>query len=286
MDESTRQALLALYDVPGPDGSMLPGYDRDHADRTTRIVMQVVRILGLDPSWDRDLEVAALLHDIGRVGMDPDLFGRIFGLAQRNGFPVRIREFRARYPQVRDADATAFFLNRIEPILHQEGIPVDARVVEHVRMRMDFDRRLRQVLAGKEPDLRRLGIVIKPWMEHVMLYYYYPRGVLGESDAVRLMGMALVASENFEAFNNVRRGRDYYGRAKERLRDVFDALSGFERDRLVAPSVMRALRELTGSGKLDAIIKESRGLPADEPLSEDDLAFEGELAVIAHRVVR
>ena len=110
MDESTRQALLALYDAPGADGKVLPGYDRDHADRTSRIVRLVVRKLGLDPAWERDLEVVALLHDIGRAGMDPQLFGQVFGLAQERGIPVRIQELRSRYPDVSDPNATSVSL--------------------------------------------------------------------------------------------------------------------------------------------------------------------------------
>ena len=280
MDQRTRQALLALYDVPDADepGRVIPGYDRDHAERTTRIVMRMARALGLDPSRYHDLEVTALLHDLGRAGMDPQLFGQLFGLAQELGLPVRIKELRGRYPQVAEEEATQFFLDLLGSALKERGIASDERLIDHARMRMDFKRRLRRVLAEKETDLKKLGVTLEPWMEKVMLYYYYPQEMTGQPQDVRLMAMILVACENFEAYNNWRRGRDYYARAKERLREVFAALERFREDGLVSPEVMAALRSLTASGQLDAVIKESRGVPADEPLPQEDLAFLKELA--------
>lgn len=278
MDERTRQALLALYDVPDPAGEgMLPGYDRDHAERTTRIVLPLTSRLGLDSSWEPDLEAACLLHDIGRAGMDPRLFGLVFGLAQERGLPVRLKELLARYPAVAAPQATAVFLKLLGPALEERGIALDERLTEHVRMRMDFKGRVREVLAAREGTLRALGVAVKPWMEKVILYYYYPEGMAGERAKVRLMGMALVACENFEAFNNRRRGRDYYGRDQERLRDVFATLARFEHDGLVSARVMEALRSLTLSGDLDGIIKESREIPAGHPLPPDDLAYIEEL---------
>ena len=92
--------------------------------------------------------------------------------------------------------------------------------------------------------------------------------------------MVLVASENFEAYNNWRRGRDYYARPKALLRDVFAALERFREEGLVGAEVMAVLRRLTASGQLHPIIKESRGMPPEEPLPEEDLAFLKELAAV------
>ncbi len=280
MEQSVRQALLALYDTPDPSdrSRAIPGYDRDHAERTTRIVLQVTRDLGLGPSWGPDLEVTCLLHDIGRVGLDPQVFGTVFGVAQEAGLPVRVRDLHARYPHVAESEATAFFLELVTPALRARGIPVNAAVIEHARMRMDFKGRLRQVMAERRGDLASLGVAIRPWMEKVMLYYYYPQDMAGERDEVRLMGMALVACENFEAFNNQRRNRDYYGRPKPCLRDVFTALDRFEKDGLVSATVMVALRRLTAARGLDEVIKESRGMAPEDVLPEEDLAFLRELA--------
>ena len=275
MNDLTRDALLALYDAPDPErpGRTIPGYDRDHAERTTRIVMKMARSVGLAPSRHEDLEVTALLHDLGRTGMDPELFGAIFGPAQEKGLPVRVAELRARFPNVSEEQATGFYLDLIRPLLAERGLVVDDRLIDHVAMRMDFKGRLRRILAEREADLESLGVSIKPWMERVMLYYYYPEDMEGAPDDVRLMGMLLVACENFEAYNNRRRGSDYYGRTGEQLRAVFTTLDGFEERGLVSREVLARLLELAAAGELDGIVNEARGLAPDQPLPEDDRAF-------------
>ncbi len=50
---ATRDALLALYNVSdlGKPSRVIPGYDRDHADRTARIVMPMALALGLEDRW-------------------------------------------------------------------------------------------------------------------------------------------------------------------------------------------------------------------------------------------
>jgi hypothetical protein len=280
LDTATKQLLLTMYDVPDPErpGRLIPGYDRDHAERTTRIVHLAARASGLPSKWLPGLEVTTLLHDLGRAGMDPELFGKIFGIAQEIGLPIRIRDLRAAYPQVTEEQAPAFFIARIAPALERHGVALTPSVRDHILMRMDFKGRLRQQLRLRQPELSSHGITLEPWMERVMLYYYYPQDMAGEQHDVRHMGMLLVACENFEAYNNRQRGKDYYGRRDEQLREVFSALSGFERNGLVSAQVMAALKGLTASGALDAIIRESRGLPPGEPLPAADIAFQRELA--------
>ena len=275
-----RAAILALYDVPDPHhpGRVIPGYDKAHAERTTEMVLRVARRLGVAGDALRKLEVAALLHDVGRAGMDAALFGRIFQAAQAAGLPVRVGELVRRYPHVSKEHATEAFLDLARPALEAAGIAVnDARVVEHVEMRMGFDRRVRRVLAQKEGHLRALGVEVEPWMEQVILYYYYPERMDGASDEVRLMGMVLVACENFEAYNNVRRARDYYGRDHPSLRDAFGTIRRFVREGLVTSQVYDALRDCTLAGDLDALVRESQGLPPDAPLGDDDRRFLEEL---------
>ncbi len=280
MDRNTRNALLAMYDVPDPagPGGVMPGYDKEHAERTTRIVLRVAEAVGLDRKHLADLEATTLLHDLGRVGMDPELFGAVFSLAQERGLPVRIGDLRDRYPDVSEEEAVAFFLDLLAPALRDRGIPVTDALMDHVAMRMDFKGRLRRMLAPRRPELERLGVVVKPWMETVMLYYYYPHGMEGQPEDVRLMGILLMACENFEAYNNQRRGRDYYGRRREQLREVFTTLEEFRQRGLVSSEVLDALRRLTASGELDGVIKESRGIPAGTPLPQEDLSFQRELA--------
>ena len=202
-----RAAILALYDVPDPHrpGRVIPGYDKAHAARTTEMVLRVARRLGVSGEALRKLEVTALLHDIGRAGMDAALFGRIFQAAQAAGLPVRVGDLVQRYPHISKDNATEAYLDLARPALEAAGLTVDDRLVEHVEMRMGFDRRVRRVLAEKEQELRALGVTVEPWMEQVILYYYYPERMDGAPDDARLMGMVLVACENFEAYNNVQR---------------------------------------------------------------------------------
>ena len=133
------------------------------------------------------------------------------------------------------------------------------------------------VVAQKERDLRALGVTVEPWMEQVILYYYYPERMEGAPDDVRLMGMLLVACENFEAYNNVQRARDYYGREHPSLRDAFATIRFFVREGLVTSQVYNALRDCTLDGELDALVRESQDLPPDAPLRGDDCRFLREL---------
>ena len=269
-------ALLSLYDVPDPQrpGHVIPGYDKAHAARTTEVVLNVARRLGVSGEALRKLEVVTLLHDIGRAGMDAVLFGRIF---QAAGLPVRVGELVRRYPHISKEGATEAFLELARPALEAAGLVVDDRVVQHVEMRMGFDRRVRTVLAQKEQQLRALGVTVEPWMERVILYYYYPERMEGAPEDVRLMGMILVACENFEAYNNVQRARDYYGRDHPSLRDAFATVRRFVREGLVTSQVYDALRDSTLEGELDALVRESQGLASDAPLRQEDVDFLREL---------
>lgn len=280
LSSKSKIAILAMYDTPDQarPGHVIDGYDKDHAERTTRIVQVVAKAASLPEKWLPDLEIITLLHDLGRAGMDAELFGRIFGIAEEIGLPIRIRQLRAKYPEVTEQGAPEFFTARIKPALEAKGILLTPNVYDHILMRMDFKGRLRRLLKKRQPALSALGITVKPWMEKVMLYYYYPQDMTGEIDDVRLMGMLLVACENFEAYNNRRRGNDYYGRRDEQLREVFTALDHFERDGLVSAHVMHTLKCLTANGTLDSIIKESRGVPSSSQLSPSDLTFQKQLA--------
>ena len=270
-----RAALLALYDVPDlhRPGRVIPGYDKSHAARTTEMVLRVARRLGVAGEALRKLEVAALLHDVGRAGMDAALFGRIFQAAQSAGLPVRVGELVRRYPHVSKDDAAEAFLEMARPALEAAGIAIDDAVVQHVEMRMSFDRRVRRVLAERERELRALGVTVEPWMEQVILYYYYPERMAGAPEDVRLMGMLLVACENFEAYNNVQRARDYYGREHPSLGDAFATVRRFVREGLVTPQVYDALRDSALDGELDALVRESQGLAPGAPLRDDDRRF-------------
>lgn len=269
------ERLLALYDAPDPErpGLTIPGYDKEHAERATRLVLRVARRLGVDATLLPKLEVTALLHDIGRAGMNPQLFGIIFESAQAAGLPVRVTELAACYPQVGKDGAAAFYVELVRPVLAAKGLAVDERVRDHIDMRMAFAQRLRCILQQRQAELERLGITVEPWMEQVMLYYYYPEKMEGAPEQVRLMGEVLVACENFEAFNNQRRGRDYYGRRRESMREAVQVLRRFLEQGLISRLVYGAVLQLAAAGEFDDVVRESRGLAPDAPLPPEDRAF-------------
>jgi hypothetical protein len=252
---------------------MMPGYDRDHARRTTAIVLRAALQVGIAPEWMERLELIALIHDLGRAGMDPVLFGRIFGLAQQAGLPVRLPELKERYPNVTEEFAAELWLDLARSTLESNAVYVTSQLRSHIAMRMDFKGCLREQLKRHEATLEFLGVVVEPWMEKVILYYYYPHLMVDEELAVQRMGMLLVACENFEAFNNARRGRDYYGRDRETMQDAFATLTSFQERGLVDADIIQALACLAASGELDSIVQEARDRPENEPFPDEDKAF-------------
>lgn len=274
------EGLLALYDTPDPErpGRVMPGYDRAHAERTADIVLMVAKELGVAAEYLAPLEVAALLHDIGRVGLEPELFGRLFRTAQAAGIPVRLGELRQRYPQVAEPDAPRFFLELARPALEKAGLAVTPKLLEHIDMRMAFRRRVRLKLQELQPRLKEMGVSVQPWMEALMLYYYYPQVMEGQPPDVKLLAEVMVASENFEAYNNAERARDYYEHGAPRLEAAFQSLGRFLQEGLVSQRVYDALAHLTATGKLDDILRRSRGLAANAPLPREDVEFKDRLS--------
>jgi hypothetical protein len=96
-------------------------------------------------------------------------------------------------------------------------------------------------------------------MQQVMLYYYYPEKLATAKPWVRQLAEILVACEQFEAYSNQRRGRDYYVREKETLLEAFAYLETLQREGIVSGTVVETLRRLTAQGEFDAILEEARG---------------------------
>jgi hypothetical protein len=96
-------------------------------------------------------------------------------------------------------------------------------------------------------------------MQQVMLYYYYPEKLASAQPWVRQLAEILVACEQFEAYSNRRRGRDYYVRKEETLVDAFVYLEALQHDGIVSKEVVGTLRRLTARGEFDAILQEARG---------------------------
>lgn len=253
--------LMKLYDYPHPlsRGRIIRGYDRPHAIRTARMCAAVARSLGHDSERLRQYQIACLLHDLGRAGLDRKLFGKIWSWAKAHGIPTRPREWRAIHPETIYGKETEAFLARYGEALEAEGVPRTPWAKEQVEMRLGYARRLARRLREVRGTIKKLGIRWKPWMQSVMLYYYYPEKLENAKPWMKELAEILVACEQFEAYSNQQRGRDYYVRKKETIIDAFAYLEKLEREGILSRRVMKALKSLAAAGEFDGIIAEARG---------------------------
>jgi hypothetical protein len=229
----------------------------------------VAQRLGHPAARVKQYQIACLLHDLGRAGLDRPLFGRIWSWARAQGIPTRPREWRAAHPETRYGRETEAFVARYRAPMESAGITLDPWACEQVEMRLGYARRLAARLRLVKPDLRRMGVTWAPWMGRIMLYYYYPEKLDGAAAWVRQLAEILVACEQFEAFSNQRRGRDYYVRRREDLAEAFGYLSGLQQEGIISRPVVRALRALAAEGTFDALLEQARG----RALSRRERAF-------------
>ena len=253
--------LLRLYDYPHPTipRRIIRGYDRPHAVRTARMCAAVAAALGHDSARVRQYQIACVLHDLGRAGLDRVLFGKIWSWAKAQGIPTRPREWRARHPETRYGRETEAFLRRYRGDLDAAGIPMTPWAKEQVEMRLGYSRRLSRRLRTVRGEIKGMGVRWEPWMQRVMLYYYYPEKLAEAPAWVKQLAEILVACEQFEAYSNQQRGRDYYVRKKETLADAFAYLETLQREGILSRTVMSALRGLAAAGEFDRVLEEARG---------------------------
>jgi len=261
MPRSLVGPLMRLYDYPHPHkpGRVIRGYDRYHALRTARMCAAVARRLGHPEERVRHYQIACLLHDLGRAGLDQELFGKIWSWARANGIPTRPREWRAVHPSTAYGRETEAFLVRYTQDLSRLGVPLDSWTAEQVEMRLGYARRLARQLRAVRPKLTQLGVKWAPWMARVMLYYYYPEKLNGSAPWVRELAEVLVACEQFEAYSNRQRGRDYYTRKQESLPEAFAYLDKLEAEGILSPRVVQTVRKLAAEGAFDKLLAEARG---------------------------
>jgi len=261
MPRSLVGPLMRLYDYPHPrkPGRVIRGYDRYHALRTARMCAAVARRLGHPEERVRHYQIACLLHDLGRAGLDQELFGKIWSWARANGIPTRPREWRAVHPSTAYGRETEAFLVRYTQDLSRLGVPLDSWTAEQVEMRLGYARRLARQLRAVRPKLTQLGVKWAPWMARVMLYYYYPEKLNGSAPWVRELAEVLVACEQFEAYSNRQRGRDYYTRKQESLPEAFAYLDKLEAEGILSPRVVQTVRKLAAEGAFDKLLAEARG---------------------------
>lgn len=260
--------LLRLYDYPHPavPRRMIRGYDRPHAVRTARMCAAVAAALGHDAARVRQYQIACVLHDLGRAGLDRALFGKIWSWAKAHGIPTRPREWRALHPETLYGRETEAFLRRYRGDLEAAGIAMTPWAKEQVEMRLGYSRRLSRRLRTVRGEITQMGVRWEPWMQRVMLYYYYPEKLAEAPAWVKQLAEVLVACEQFEAYSNQQRGRDYYVRKKETFADAFAYLETLQQEGILSRAVMSALRTLAAAGEFDRVLEEARGCrlsPAD-----------------------
>ena len=255
--------LLHLYDYPDPrrPGRLIKGYDCPHALRTARMCAAVAQRMGHQPARVKQYQIACILHDLGRAGLDRQLFGRIWSWARAHGIPTRPREWRAIHPETRYGRETEAFVASYKEAMEATGLVLDSWACEQVEMRLGYARRLATRLRIVKPMLRDLAVTWSPWMGRIMLYYYYPEKLEGAQPWVRQLAEILVACEQFEAYSNQRRGRDYYARRREDLSEAFAYLEALQREGILSRPVVLALRALAAEGAFDTLLAQAKGRP-------------------------
>lgn len=261
VSRSVAGALLKCYDYPHPHkpGVVIRGYDKAHAFRTAKMCAVVAQYLSHERSRVRQFQIACLLHDLGRAGLERRLFGKIWSWARSRNIPTRPAEWRLQHPDSSYGKETEAFVKTYREALTEQGLPLTKWAREHIEMRLGFARRHRRQLKRIKPFLASLDIRWLPWMERVTLYYYYPEKLNRSPDWVKELGEILVACEQLEAYSNRRRGTDYYVRSHESFQEAFSYLDSLERQGRLRPRVVKAVRQLTASGIFDSILKAARG---------------------------
>ena len=277
VSRSLMRALMGLYDYPHPlqPDRMIRGYDRPHAIRTAKMCVAVATRLGHSDDRVRLYYIACLLHDLGRAGLDRRLFGAIWSWARQRGIPTRPREWRAIHPQTRYGRETEAFVSLYRKDLAAAGVSVNRWAIEQIEMRLGYARRLARRLRVVKPTLMKLGVAWQPWMQLVMLYYYYPERLAQAQPWVKQLAEILVACEQFEAYSNQQRGRDYYARNKESVAEAFAYLGKLKQEGILSGEVVGAVRALTTEGAFDSILEAARG----EPLTRQDRRYLRNLTV-------
>ncbi len=269
--EETVNTLLGFYDYPHPEkpGEIIEGYDKHHALRTAKMCAAVAHHLEHDEERVRHYQIACVLHDLGRAGLDHDLFGKIWTWAKTQNIPTRPAEWRAEHPDTSYGEETEAFWQMYQSKLQEQGITTNEWAKEQVEMRLGYARRLKRMLKIVIPQLAKLNVEWSTWMETVTLYYYYPEKLSEEPDWIRELGEILVACEQLEAYSNRERGSDYYNRSDESFAEAFKYLDSLKDKGQLGSKVHTAVRQLTATGTFDAILEEAR----DRKLSDDDVNF-------------
>ncbi len=271
VSDSIVHSLLQYYDYPHPEnpGEIIEGYDKNHALRTAKMCATVAHYIDYDKERIQNYQIACLLHDIGRAGLDQKLFGKIWTWARTNGIPTRPAEWREAHPETTHGEETDTFWKLYRSQLEALGIENTPWAKEQVEMRLGYARRLHRNINQIKQKLKQKGIQWTEWMEKITLYYYYPEKLKDDLNWVRELGEILVACEQSEAYSNRVRGGDYYNRDNESFADAFNYLDSLKEKGQLSAKVLTAVRHLTAQGLFDDILTEAR----NGQMLEKDLDF-------------
>jgi hypothetical protein len=150
-------------------------------------------------------------------------------------------------------------MRRYHHELHKQDLPLTSSDKDHIEMRLGFARRLKKQLRPVKAQLKTLEIPWAPWMERIMLYYYYPEKLHTAPGWVLQLGEILVACEQLEAYSNHRRGKDYYARSEESFQAAFRYLRQLTRQHIISQEVFRTICRLTREGCFTTILRQARG---------------------------
>ena len=260
ISESTAKSLLKFYDYPHPEktNKIIEGYDKDHALRSAKMSAAVATYLGYDKDIVREYQIACILHDLGRAGLDKKLFGKIWTWAENHKIPSRPLEWREKYPQTEYGFETEAFWDMYSSKIQEMGIKNIEWAKEQIEMRLGYARRLNRLIENIKPSLKKQGIEWTDWMQKVILYYYYPEKMEDSPGWMREFGEILVGCEKLEANSNRIRGKDYYNRVDESFEDAFNYLNKLKDEDRISEKVLFAIQTLVSEGLFDGILKEAR----------------------------
>ncbi len=190
--EAQRQTLVALSRLTDQAGLTAPG----HAIRVARLALPVAREAGVDDADLAEVEAAALLHDVGQVGLSRPIPGGAT-------VEISLRDQRRVAATGAAILARTAELSRLAPIVADVGVPhhwalergdvaVASRVVRVVSAYDDLagtgtrPSRGRGPVAAIERILRSTPYEYDPDVVDALVRHLVRTGVLGPSDVARL----------------------------------------------------------------------------------------------------
>ena len=233
--------LLRFYDYPDPrrPGRIIKGVRRSPCRPHGPVyVRRWLHGWGI-PCTCETVSDRPLSPRFGTGWTDRHLFGRIWSQARARHSDQGLVNGEALHPDTRYGRETEAFVARYRTAMDDAGITLDSWACEQVEMRLGMPEIGRAFADGEAAFARTrscLGAVDGPGHAVLLL----SRKLEGAQPWVRQLAEVLVACEQFEAYSNQRRGRDYYVRRREDLSEAFAYLQTLQREQIWSRLVVRA----------------------------------------------